>query len=344
MFKKLFLCLGLLGFSAFASDTSPDIGQKIADYRRSISSKNYALLGQLFDTLSESDCKNPCFFYHKAALEVALRHGRRDLFNLFRKKAKKCHIDVASSIAGCPGKFFRMAVEGGNVELIKYVLFFVPVSERSELFNLPEDENCLKNSIYCRAEAFEYLIQQGARLGEANCNFEIYRVLIDGKTTATLDCLLNHLPAQECQQFFTNPFGPYGDNAFLLAARNYMPNGTETLKWVIQKAQQYGVNPVECMTGTNNFGESIFFSAAMGGKADTMRFLLDFMPAEKSLELIHLKNKRGESAWSLIKESVDHFALSLRNKDVDDGTDFIQQNKEISDMLTNFQKQHSGSK
>ena len=253
MFKKIFLCLGLLGIAAQASEsdwktnwgTDLDAFESSCDaLEKAIEQNNIADIKSVLDSATALDREemftNIDLLKGRSALMFAADHGNKEAFDCLIEEAQKQGVDIIKITIeqNCFPHLFESAVEGGNIEIMEALFSSVSEEERQKLirqeydyFNPLEKAACGGN-----VEVVRWLFERGMDATKVDIAF----VLKYGKNFDTLKCLFEYISTQEGRQKFLTSKDRVGNTLLMIAAQK--KHGEDIVKWLVQGAENNGID------------------------------------------------------------------------------------------------------
>lgn len=312
MFKKLFLCLGLLGIAAQAS--TPD-GYALAD---AIRNNDIAAVKSMLGWLQENPKGrfNELFGYciSPSPLQVAAKEGNKEALDCLMQGLNEAGFNSSWYARDRWGGFCSLlydAAEGGNTDIMDEM--FSRLSEK-ELQNVIKDNfggPLMSVARGGHVEAVEWVFQKGADINK----IDVPTFIENSKNIAVVETLFKHFQDQgENQKFFTS-VGRYNNaDAFMAAAMNTRAED-DIFMWLVQEAGNNGIDLKEILTNENKEGQSIIFFVAANHNSEILKYVLDSIPANKSKEVL-------SSAMMKIVEYVPYY-----------DTPYIEENKALNDFM-----------
>lgn len=267
MFKKLFLCLGLLGIAAQASDP-----QKRA----------------LMDA-TESECQEllaNANWDDQSAFKSAAESGKKEVFDWLIQ-----NFGIIFVKHNLP-KLFHDAATSGSVEIMEYLFSMANEGERQELLNPTggPSSNLADAAQNGQAKAVEWLLDRGADI-----NNDILSDAATGQNVDVLKCIFNHVQDPEKRKELLTA-GTLGLQTVLIDGA--LSGNKDVFVWLIEEAKEAKLDLDQYASETNEEGFNVFYWAVVGGNPEIVQVLFNSFPKDKCLEMINSKNKYGVSALS----------------------------------------------
>lgn len=288
MFNKLFLCLGLLGITAQASDFYRQA------FGNAIETNDIGRTESVLNSVQDSKRQEQLASY---ILANSARYENKDIF---MRMIQNFGIDPDQQDMS---ELFSYAVEVGNLDVIKRVYSSVPEKDRQEVINA---RNSIGQSPLMIAtqrgdlNAVDLLLQNGADIDAKEKNgTDIVNIAIRSGNVEVLKCLFKHAQnPEQRKKFLTSVYSRLGKTAVLNCA---FYGKKDVFVWLIDEAQKLGIEPEEYISAQDYIGNNVFYYAAMGDSVDIIEYLFESFSTEKSLEMINSKNKWGKTALDIIK-------------------------------------------
>ena len=305
MLKKIMLCLGLLGIAAQANNFS-----KI-DFLHAIERGNISALRDILDSISGSDPQaflNNTALDGRSALRVAASEGRKQVFMYLIHRAQIFGIPPGEYMNTNDNDFSNLffdAASGGNLDIVQYILRFVPEENRPAVINFHFfDRTPLVEAAYrSHTSVVNFLLQNGADAHDVN----IFNVVPHTEDADILKSLFNHISSQEERRNFFIKTDFVGKTPLMWAAMNSHV-GTDIFMWMIEEAPNNGINLEKYLATKDRMENNIFYCAAIEPNLDIVEFLLNSFPKEQCTEMLKSKNKEGQSAAKSLRLYADLYA------------------------------------
>lgn len=337
MFKKIMLCLSLLGACAYAN---PDQNMLLT----AIENNDIGTVESMISSLPTNPDEAKALveewlgsdeYQNKLAFMCAAEAGTPELFRLLLQTAQRVGIDPAEYIRehtdGLAGLLSKAAY-GGSLEILEYVYLLIPENERQDIINNMEsdDESPLINGAQGgHIEALEWLFQHGADIRLINIpEFIGYSLNVE-----VVKCLFEFFDAQgESEMFFNSSFN--GGETALMRAANNGDVGTPVFMWLIQQAADRGIDIKEAMTRKNEDGENILCLAALGRNPEIVKYVLNSLSEDEKKEefgsaLVKTANIMffGTKAFMLLAQNAQEVGIDpieCLNQEIENGTNVLE--------------------
>ena len=289
MIKKLFLCLGLLGIAAQASDSDK---RALLD---AIESNDIGKTETVLKLVPEPDRQEllaNAGWDDRSALSIAALNGNKDMFMWL---IQSFGLTPAQDIS----TLFNDAARGGNLDIIKHVYSLVPEENRQELID--SIHGFWGSPLVAAAQsghpaAVDWLLQNGSDTHAKFCDENVLYAAVEGQNVEVLDFLFKHIQdKEECQKLLTfrNSWGC----TILMNSAIY--GNKKVFERLIDEAKTLDIDFEEYISAKNNLGDNVFFFAVVGNSLDILKYLLELLPVEKCLEMINSGNNADVTALDI---------------------------------------------